>query len=80
MSVTTTTVIDPTSGGYIAVNTEIGIAYPLTTCCQATGKGAGYGVVCRSCYAEVDWAFGDGWIISEMPEDIRAQVMAEVSA
>lgn len=41
--------------------------YPLTTCCDATGKGltdeaTGDGFVgCRKCYREVDGIFGNGW-------------------
>jgi hypothetical protein len=35
--------------------------FPLTPCCLASGKGsdsAEFGVVCRSCYQEVDPKFG----------------------
>lgn len=34
--------------------------YPLTPCCKASGKGGDSltGVVCRSCYEEVDGKFG----------------------
>lgn len=41
------------------------MAWPLTPCCKASGKGwldedTGEGiVVCRSCFAEVDSIFGD---------------------
>lgn len=37
-----------------------GLVYALTPCCNATGKGASVpsGVVCRSCYREVDGYFG----------------------
>ncbi len=31
---------------------------PLTPCCNASGKGGGHGVVCRSCYRDVDPKFG----------------------
>lgn len=34
---------------------------PLTPCCHATGKGAGYsatGVVCRGCYGDVGGKYG----------------------
>lgn len=33
-------------------------AVPLTECCDATGKGSEVGIVCRSCYREVDPIFG----------------------
>ena len=41
--------------------------YPLTPCCDATGKGSmtAYGegcVACRSCHHEVDDAFGGCWV------------------
>lgn len=42
---------------------------PLTPCCQATGKGAGCstGVVCRSCFEEVDTKYGlDGQVAAEL--------------
>lgn len=32
--------------------------YPLTPCCNASGKGSGGGVVCRSCYQYVSSYFG----------------------
>ena len=35
------------------------LAYPLTPCCGASGKGGGDGVICRSCYRDVDPMFGD---------------------
>lgn len=35
--------------------------YPLTPCCQASGKGGGNGVVCRACYHDVETYFGDCW-------------------
>jgi hypothetical protein len=37
-----------------------GNLYPLTHCCLASGKGAevSTGVVCRSCYEEVDSIYG----------------------
>jgi hypothetical protein len=38
-----------------------GWPYPLTPCCHASGKGwnSPTGVVCRSCYADVDPKYGD---------------------
>ena len=42
---------------------------PLTPCCQATGKGAecSTGVVCRSCFEEVDTKYGvDGQVAAEV--------------
>ncbi len=35
--------------------------YPLTTCCRASGKGGGDGVICRACYRDVETYFGDCW-------------------
>lgn len=40
-----------------------GMAYPITECCAASGKGtvnAASGVCCRNCYAEVDSIYGMG--------------------
>lgn len=40
----------------------MGFEYPLTPCCNASGKGSiagsGPAVVCRSCYKEVGYEFG----------------------
>jgi len=80
MSTTVTTVTDPNTGGLIAVNTEIGLAYPLTVCCNASGKGGGLGVICRACYEDVDWSFGSGWAIDALPESVRDAVLAEISS
>lgn len=63
-----TNVIDPRSGGVLAVDHEVGIAYPLTTCCEATAKGSGDAIVCRACYVEVPDAFGGCYTPAEMPE------------
>ena len=38
---------------------EVHLAYPLTPCCGASGKGGGSGVICRKCYRDVDPMFGD---------------------
>lgn len=35
------------------------LAYPLTPCCGASGKGGESGVICRACYRPVDPMFGD---------------------
>lgn len=48
----------------ITVMRDGDIFYPLTPCCNATGKGMDYehGVGCRSCYNEVDSVFGTCWV------------------
>lgn len=79
MNVLVTDVTDPVSGGKIAVSFESGIAYPLTTCCGATGKGGGHGVICRSCYEDVDYSFGGGWTIDAMPAEFAADVEAAIA-
>lgn len=38
---------------------QVHLAYPLTACCGASGKGGEAGVICRSCYRDVDPMFGD---------------------
>jgi hypothetical protein len=43
------------------------LAYPLTPCCGASGKGGGNGVICRSCYRDVDPMFGDCAPLYEVP-------------
>lgn len=35
-----------------------GVAYPLTACCQASGKGGATGVICRACYQPVPSVMG----------------------
>ena len=42
-----------------------GIAYYLTPCCDATGKGSDGGTVCRSCYRYVDSLLGMGWQLAD---------------
>jgi hypothetical protein len=79
-TIITTQVVDPTSGGFIAVDTEIGLAYPLTLCCNASGKGGGEGVICRSCYMDIDWGFGAGWTLEDLPASVRDEVLAEVTS
>jgi hypothetical protein len=41
--------------------------YPLSDCCQATGKGVEYGsgVACRACYEELDAFYGGFWSESD---------------
>ena len=61
-----TVVHEFTDGAQVAVD-DTGAAYFLTPCCHASGKGADVstGVVCRKCYDEVSWCFGDVGV----PED-----------
>lgn len=45
----------------VSIGVSDGLAYPLTPCCEASGKGSSNvesGVVCRACYHEVDPKFG----------------------
>lgn len=58
--ITVNPVVIATDGfhGTYAIDVEMGMAYPLTDCCKAFGKGSGDGVVCRACYAPVDDRFG----------------------
>lgn len=55
----------------IVLNDEIGVAYRLTNCHRATGKGAdappSY-VVCRACYQTVSPEFGEAWTGDEIEE------------
>lgn len=69
---TKTNVIDPRSGGVLAVDHEVGIAFPLTPCCEASAKGSGDGIVCRACYAWVPESFGGCYTPAEMPEAFEA--------
>lgn len=43
------------------------MAYPLTPCCGASGKGGGNGVICRACYHDVDPMFGDCAPLYDVP-------------
>jgi hypothetical protein len=43
------------------------MAYPLTPCCGASGKGSERGIVCRSCYNEVGAMYGDCAPFYEVP-------------
>ena len=53
--------------------------YPLTECCEASGKGAESptGVVCRACYEPVAAAFGSCAFLSEGTADwlVRSAAM-----
>ncbi|WP_143549080.1 hypothetical protein [Rhodococcus sp. ACS1] len=42
-----------------------GIAYYLTPCLDASGKGSMGSIVCRSCYEEVDSLFALGWSVAD---------------
>lgn len=50
---TATTVVGLSEEGYVVV-ADHGIQYGLTPCCHASAKGDAVGIVCRSCYHEVD--------------------------
>jgi hypothetical protein len=45
-----------------------GYRYPLTPCCRASGKGSESptGIVCRKCYATVDYKFGTNTLPDEI--------------
>jgi hypothetical protein len=43
------------------------LAYPLTPCCGASGKGSERGIVCRSCYNEVSAMYGDCAPLYDVP-------------
>lgn len=43
------------------------MAYPLTPCCGASGKGGEFGVICRSCYRPVDAMYGDCAPLYDVP-------------
>lgn len=59
-----------------------GMVYALTPCCKASGKGlvdeeSGEGYVgCRSCYREVDWAYGLGFFVGDLTDE---QITDELS-
>ena len=75
-----TDVRDPHTGGRIAVDLEIGLAYPLTLCCEASGKGMEGGVGCRKCYAYVDDGFGMAWDVNDdLPDEIRSDVLLAIA-
>lgn len=51
--------------------------YPLTPCCEATGKGMDTetGVGCRACYEEIDPIFGACWTPDEFTaEQVRGAI------
>jgi len=75
-------------GARFASDTEIGLAYTLTACCHASGKGGDSpsGVVCRNCYAPVPSYHGvplNWWIAVEhvaaqrcpIPEDCATDTL-----
>ena len=68
---TTTTLTGPATIAHDHVGrltVSDGIAYYLTPCCGASGKGSAgsrTGVVCRSCYSDMAADFGDGWLVSD---------------
>lgn len=43
------------------------MAYPLTPCCGASGKGGERGIVCRRCYNEVGAMYGDCAMFEKVP-------------
>ena len=51
----------------VAKSGPVYLAYPLTPCCQASGKGSERGVVCRSCYNEVSAMYGDCAPLYDVP-------------
>jgi len=62
------TVTERTACGLdVAYDADLGMAYPLTPCCQASGKGADVGVVCRNCYQPVGLLFGDCAMVATAP-------------
>ncbi len=57
-------VADTEIGPVFVAETEDGFKFFLTDCCAASGKGSdtgpnGSGVVCRTCYSEVNSLYGD---------------------
>lgn len=60
------------------------IRYPLTPCCEASGKGlmdddTGEGYVgCRSCYHEVDPLFGTCWVGDEWADALAGGGVTKV--
>lgn len=54
----------------LTIAVQDGLAYPLTPCCLASGKGSSNvesGVVCRACYREVDAVFGSAAPMYDVP-------------
>lgn len=62
---TDTDVADLYRNESIRVVATHGIAYYLTPCCNASGKGSMDAIVCRSCYTEVDDIFAMGWSLND---------------
>lgn len=83
-----TVVHEFTDGAQVAV--DEGRCFFLTPCCHASGKGAECGVVCRRCFAEVSWCFGDVGVpedrvdprfgIGTIREFLRSWMNADVAA
>ena len=63
-------------GAAVAFDSESGMFWPLTPCCQASAKGSGSGVVCRACFAEVPEVLGLGAMLSEGEAAVAAMVEA----
>ena len=61
--------------------TSDGIAYYLTPCCQASGKGSGDGIVCRACYRPVADTYGMGWLVTDtaMWDHYAADLVADLA-
>ncbi|GBF17556.1 hypothetical protein Br6_04963 [Rhodococcus sp. Br-6] len=64
-SSTDTDVVDVYRDESIRIVAAHGIAYYLTPCCNASGKGSMDAIVCRSCYVEVDDIFALGWNLND---------------
>jgi hypothetical protein len=59
----------PTGDGHtLAWNDDM--AWPLTPCCAASGKGGEYGIVCRACYEPVAMEYGMGEVV-KTEEELR---------
>jgi hypothetical protein len=50
--------IDQHGNKVFALDVDSDYTYPVTPCCDATGKGTARGIVCRACWDEVDSYFG----------------------
>lgn len=57
--------------GFLVAESD-GLRYALTPCCHVSGKGGGHGVVCRSCYEDVDDYFG--WFAEVHPGRERTEI------
>jgi hypothetical protein len=66
----TVKIIAEFSIGNVAYDTQVGMVYMLTKCCNASGKGSSvddndFQIVCRSCYTQVDSIFALGESVEE---------------